>query len=75
MNKERLRCIASGLSRYELTRLERRFVQSVEEYFNQNGMLTEQQESILEGIYGEKTRFVRNAISSMTEPRTDPKTS
>jgi hypothetical protein len=62
MNKNRLKCIISGLTRYELTGLEKRFVQSVEEYFNQNNLLTEQQESILEGLYREKIRFFRTAV-------------
>jgi uncharacterized membrane-anchored protein len=57
MNVERVRRMVSGLSRYELTELEQRFVQSVEQYFKQEGMLTEQQESILEGLYNEKTRW------------------
>jgi len=75
MNKEKLQCIVSGLRRYELTKLEKRFVHAVEQYFNQHGMLTEQQESILEGIYREKTRFVQSAILSMRQPRVDQKTS
>jgi transcriptional regulator with GAF, ATPase, and Fis domain len=64
MNKERLRCVISGLSRYELTGLEKQFVQSVEQYFKQENLLTDQQESILEGIYREKTRWLKKAILS-----------
>ncbi len=64
MNAEKLRCIVSGLNRYELTELEQRFVQSVEQYFNHEGKLTDQQESILEGLYREKSRWMRNAILS-----------
>ncbi len=64
MNKERLECIISGLNRYELTGLEERFVQSVGQYFKEKSMLTEQQESILEGVYKEKTKFIRNAVFS-----------
>ena len=75
MNKERLQCIVSGLRRYELTKLEERFVHAVEEYFNENGILTEQQESILEGIYREKTRFFQDAILGMRQPRVDQKRS
>jgi hypothetical protein len=44
----------SGLSRYGLTGLEKRFVQSVEQYYKEKSMLTDQQESILEGVYREK---------------------
>jgi hypothetical protein len=62
MEKERLKCILSGLSRYELTGPEMQCVQSIERYFNQEGMVTDRHESILEGIYMEKTRFIRNAV-------------
>ena len=55
MDKGRLECIMSGLNRYELTGLEKRFVQSGEQYFKEKIMLTDQQESILEGVYWEKT--------------------
>ena len=55
MDKERLTCIMSGLNRYELTGLEKRFVQSVGRYFKEKSMLTDQQESILEGVYRGKT--------------------
>jgi hypothetical protein len=54
MDKKRLHCIISGLNRYELTGLEKRFVQSVDRYFKEKSMLTDQQESILEGVYREK---------------------
>jgi hypothetical protein len=64
MDKERLECIMSGLNRYELTGLEKRFVQSVEQYYKEKSMLTDQQESILEGVYREKTGFIRNAVFS-----------
>jgi hypothetical protein len=37
-----------------LTLRERQFVGAVERYFDQNGKMTDQQESILEGIYKEK---------------------
>ncbi len=65
MDKERLKCIMWGLNRYELTGLEKRFVQSVEQYFKQKSLLTDQQESILEGVYREKTGSIRNAVFSM----------
>jgi hypothetical protein len=64
MDQERLACIISGLNRYKLTGLERRFVQSAEHYFREKRMLTDQQESILEGAYREKTGFIRNAVFS-----------
>ena len=64
MNKERLKYIISGLDRYKLTGLEKRFVQSVEQYFEDKSTLTDQQESILEGVYREKTRLIRDAVFS-----------
>jgi hypothetical protein len=62
MKRERVRCIMSGLSRYELTGLEKQCVQTIEQYINQKGVVTDKQESILEAIYMEKTRFIREAI-------------
>lgn len=64
MDKERLKCILSGLGRYELTGLEKQFVQSIEQYSEQEDLLTDQQESILEGIYREKIRWMKKAILS-----------
>ena len=54
MNDKRLKCILVGLNRYELTLREKQFIEAVEKYFNEKGVLTGQQESILEGIYREK---------------------
>jgi hypothetical protein len=59
MDKERLRSIVSALGSCELTYLEEQFVGRVKEYFEENWMLTEQQESILEGIYREKIRRMK----------------
>ena len=56
MNKERFKCIVAILDHYELTLIERQFVERVKDYFGKNGMLTEQQESILGGIHAEKMR-------------------
>jgi hypothetical protein len=54
MDDKRLRCILIGLKKYELTFREKQFIEAVEKYFNEKGVLTGQQESILEGIYMEK---------------------
>jgi len=62
VNKDRLKCILLGLTRFELKGLEKRFVQSVETYLNQNQLLTDQQESILEGLYRKEIRFIKTAI-------------
>jgi hypothetical protein len=44
----------SGLNRYKLTQKEDQFIKSAEEDFNQNNMITEQQEERLESLYKEK---------------------
>ncbi len=62
MKKERLKAITTGLNRYELSPQEQKFVQSVEQYFQHYGRLTAQQESILEGLYREKMKWMRNAM-------------
>ena len=54
MNKDWFKCIVAILDHYELTLIERQFVERVKEYFEKNGMLTEQQKSILEDIHAEK---------------------
>jgi len=59
MLKERLERMISGLKRPGLTEREKQFIESAAHHYNQTGGLTEQQESILEGIYREKTRFPR----------------
>ena len=59
MDNERLRSIVSALGSCELTYLEKQFVGRAKEYFEENGMLTEQQESILEGIYRGKIRWTK----------------
>jgi uncharacterized membrane-anchored protein len=57
MLTEQLERMISGLKRPGLTEREKQFIESAAHYYNQTGRLTEQQESILEGIYREKTRF------------------
>ena len=57
MDKERLRSIVSALGSCELTYLEKQFVGRVQEYFKENGMLSNHQESMLEGIYRGKIRW------------------
>jgi len=49
----------SGLNRFELTRCEKQFLELVTSYFDQKGILTEEQEVILEGLYREKMRWAR----------------
>ena len=57
MLKEQLERMISGIKRPGLTEREKQFIESAADYYNQTGRLTEQQESILEGIYREKTRL------------------
>ena len=59
MDKERIRDIVSALGSCELTFLEKQFVGRIQECFRENGMLTDQQESILEGIYRGKIRRMK----------------
>ena len=54
MNEDRFKCILSVLNWYELTWREKQFVEAVKRYFNENGILTEQQESILKVFTGKK---------------------
>jgi ERCC4-related helicase len=59
MNSERFKCIMAVLGRYELTLLEKQFVGRVKEYCEKNGMITEQQGSILEEINRGKIRWMK----------------
>jgi uncharacterized membrane-anchored protein len=54
MDHKRFQSILSVLERHELTPRERHFVKAVMNYFSANGKVTDQQESILEGIFREK---------------------
>jgi hypothetical protein len=49
----------AGLGRYELILLEKQFVGRVKEYCEKKGIITEQQESTLEGINREKIRWMK----------------
>ena len=62
MDKGRLKSIVSALGYCELTPLERQFLGRVKEYFEENDMLTEQQETILEGIFREKIRWMKKVV-------------
>jgi len=54
----------SKLNRFELTRCEKQFLELVTGYFDQKGILTEEQEVILEGLYREKMRWARLGLIS-----------
>ena len=61
MDQGKLKRILSLLKGHELTLRERQFVEAVEKYLNENGKVTDQQESVLEGIYKEKM-WIRKAF-------------
>jgi hypothetical protein len=63
MDPKRFKHILSLLKRDELTWRESQFVEAVDKYFNENGNVTDQQESVLEGIYKEKL-WIRKAFLS-----------
>ena len=71
MDQERLKHMLSLLGRHELTLRERQFVEAVDRYFNENGEVTDQQESVLEGIYKEKM-WIRKAFYSQNRPHKGP---
>ena len=56
MDKWRFKSIVSALKQYALTEGEKRFVDLTEHYFAEKGILNEEQESALEGIYREKKK-------------------
>jgi hypothetical protein len=63
MDQIRLKCILSVLEQYELTLREKQFIEAVSKYYDENSKMTEQQESLLEGIYREKI-WMRKAFFS-----------
>jgi len=63
MDQIRFKYILFVLERYELTLREKQFVEAVKKYFNENDKVTDQQESVLEGIYREKI-WIRKTFSS-----------
>jgi len=70
MDKGRVKCIISGLNRYELTYLEERFIEAAKDYLEEWGKLTEEQETIIESLYNEKTRWIRKGIISLANNST-----
>ena len=67
MDDKRLKFTLIRLKSDELTLRESQFIEAVEKHFQEKGVLTDQQESILEGIYREKiwmrkTFFSRNNL-------------
>jgi uncharacterized membrane-anchored protein len=71
MDQERFKRIRSLLEQYELTMREKQFLEAVEKYFSENGKVTDQQESVLEGIYREKM-WIRKAFLSQSRLPKNP---
>ena len=69
MEKERAKCLISGLKRFKLTEVETQIVFLAETNLTQNGKLDERMELIVELIYGQKTTFIRNALFSTLTPK------
>ena len=67
MEKERIRCVISGLKRFELTESETRFVFFAERNLNREVLLDEKIEAILEWIYSEKTAFIKASVFSLLQ--------
>jgi hypothetical protein len=63
MNKERLEWIINGLHWDTLTKWEKGFVHSCEDYFNKYGVLTKRQGEILERLY--RTRLGSHCVLSI----------
>jgi len=64
MDLSRLNSIVSGLNDFKLTQHEKRFLELVEASFGERGRLTEEQETMLEGIYREKLKWARLGLIS-----------
>jgi hypothetical protein len=75
MDQERFKTMVSLLERDELTLREKHFLGEVKKYFFEHSNLTEQQWSILEGVYREKiwmrkTFFGQSYLSKNPSSRT-----
>ena len=68
MDHEQAKRILAELKSYPLTSTERRYVELTEQFINNNGTLTEEQETILKGIHREKKRWKTEANSIPSLP-------
>jgi hypothetical protein len=59
MDLSRLNSILSSLDDFKLTQHEKRFLELVKTSFGERGSLTEEQETMLEGVYREKVKWAR----------------
>jgi hypothetical protein len=74
MKKDRLEWIMSGINQYRLTEREDQFIKSVEQDFNLNSKLTEQQEERIENLYKEKSKLIPNKNYFVPKVKTKTKT-
>jgi uncharacterized membrane-anchored protein len=72
MDQQRFKYIVSSLECQELTQREKQFVEAVKKCFIETGRLTDQQESILEGIYREKMWIRRVFFGQNNLPKKVP---
>jgi hypothetical protein len=69
IDQERFKCILSVLEHYELTLREEQFVEAVKKCLNENCKITDQQESVLEGIYREKIWIRKTFLGQNNLPK------
>ncbi len=65
MQEGQIRCILSGIKRFELTPTEMEFIVFAEQSLNQDGPIVKKIERVLEEIYWQKTKFIRSSIRGM----------
>ncbi len=65
MNEERMRCIISGIKRFELTEAEADFISCAEQRLNQTEPLSEAAGLILEKNHSQKAETIRHSIMPM----------
>ena len=69
MDQRSLNCPLFLLEQEELTLRERQFVEAVKRYFFEHGKVTDQQASILKGIYREKIWMRKSFFSQNNLPK------
>jgi len=59
MDPKRLNYLTCRLNRFELTSCEKRFIELLKSYHREECELTEEQETILQGLYNEKLSWAK----------------
>ena len=70
MKSQVLRCIMSGLLKFQLTEAETEFLHFAESNLNRSNPLGEMMGLILQRIYRQKTALIRNSVISRLEQDT-----